>query len=219
MSDRRSEVVRAGYDRLGDRYAAWAARIEDDPRDRFVAELEARLQPGAHVLDLGCGAGVPTAARLAERFTVLGVDLSSVQLERARREVQGGRFVQADIAEVDFPGASFDAVVALYSLTHLPRETHPELFGRVARWLSEGGLFLASLGARGSDDWLGEWLGVQMFFSSWDAETNRKLLRGAGFELALDEVVTLHEPEGPAKFLWVLARRHPTADALQYAPW
>jgi SAM-dependent methyltransferase len=209
MNDPRGEVVRAGYDRLGDRYVTWAARIEDDPRDCFVAELEARLEPSARVLDLGCGAGVPTASRLAERFAVVGVDISNVQLERARREVPSATFVQADISEADFPDASFDAVVALYSLTHVPRETHAELFRRIARWLPGGGLFLASLGASGGEDWLGEWLGVEMFFSSWDADTNRRLLRDAGFELALDEVVTMHEPESPATFFWALACRRP----------
>jgi SAM-dependent methyltransferase len=207
VSDRRREVVRTGYDTLGDRYAAWAARIDDDPRDRFAAELTARLEPGADVLDLGCGSGIPTGALLAERFAVLGVDASHVQVERARREVPGATFVRADIAEIDFPPASFDAIVALYSLTHVPRETHAELFARIARWLRPAGLFLASLGARGSEDWLGEWLGVEMFFSSWDADTNRRLLREAGFESVLDEVVTMHEPGGPATFLWVLARK------------
>ena len=150
---------------------------------------------------------MPTASRLAERFTVLGVDISDVQLERARRGVPGASFVQADLVKVDFPDASFDAVVALYSLTHVPREHHPELFRRIARWLPDDGLFLASLGARGGDDWIGEWLGVEMFFSSWDVETNRRLLHGAGFELDRDEVVTIHEPEGPATFLWVLASK------------
>ena len=189
MSDSPGDVVGAGYVRIGDRYVDWAARIADDPRDRFVAELEARLETGAQVIDLGCGAGVPTGSRLAERFTVLGIDVSAAQL--------------------DLPDASFDAVVALYSITHVPREAHPELFQRIARWLRPGGLFLAALGARGGEDWLGEWLGVEMFFSSWDAATNRRLLRDAGLRLVLDDVVTMHEPEGPATFFWALARRLP----------
>jgi hypothetical protein len=48
-----------------------------------------------------------------------------------------------------------------------------------------------------------------MFFSSWDADVNRRLLRDAGFELVHDEVVTIREPEGPARFLWVLASSPP----------
>jgi hypothetical protein len=45
-----------------------------------------------------------------------------------------------------------------------------------------------------------------MFFSAFDADTNRRLLRDAGFRLELDEVVTMREPEGEVAFLWVLAR-------------
>jgi hypothetical protein len=47
----------------------------------------------------------------------------------------------------------------------------------------------------------------EMFFSSWDADTNRRLLVDTGFELLRDEVLTIQEPEGLALFLWVLARR------------
>ena len=39
------------------------------------------------------------------------------------------------------------------------------------------------------------------------AETNRRLLADAGFELEHDELVTIHEPEGEATFHWVLATR------------
>jgi hypothetical protein len=89
----------------------------------------------------------------------------------------------------------------------VPRERHAELFARIARWLHPGGWVLASLGARGSEDWIGEWLGVEMFFSSWDAPTNRRLLADAGFRLEVDEVVEMEEPEGTATFLWTIAER------------
>ena len=46
-----------------------------------------------------------------------------------------------------------------------------------------------------------------MFFSGFDADTNRRLIREAGFELVLDEVVTMQEPETEATFLWVLSRK------------
>lgn len=37
-----------------------------------------------------------------------------------------------------------------------------------------GGHFLATLGAKDLGDWRGEWLGVPMFFSGHDPETNRR---------------------------------------------
>ena len=64
-------------------------------------------------------------------------------------------------------------------------------------------------GAGDDPDWTGSWLGVPMFFSSFDAETNLGLLEDAGLTAEAHEIVTLHEPEpeGDARFLWVLARR------------
>ena len=90
---------------------------------------------------------------------------------------------------------------------HLPRDEHSALFGRIVRWLRPGGLFLASMSHVGGPDRTEEWLGVEMFFSGFDAETNRRLVREAGFELLADEVVWMREPEQEVAFLWVLARK------------
>ena len=46
-----------------------------------------------------------------------------------------------------------------------------------------------------------------MFFSSYGAEANRRLLRTAGFELLVDDVLVTSEPEGDVSFLWVIARK------------
>ena len=163
---------------------------------------------GSEVLDLGCGAGLPSTRALAERFIVTGVDLSSRQIEAARRNVPSATFIQSDLAAVDFPDASFDGVTAFYAISHVPREEHADVFRRIARWLRPGGLFLATLGAEESADWFGEWLGAPMFFSSFDAAANRRLVTEAGFELLVADVIDTIEPEGPTPFLWVLAQRH-----------
>jgi SAM-dependent methyltransferase len=205
--DVRANIVESGYDALGERYVEWSARVDGDPRDRYLDDLSGRLPDGARVLDLGCGAGLPSTRKLAERFDVVGVDLSARQLELARKNVPGATFVLGDMTRISFPRASFAAITAFYSISHLPREEHATLLGRVVDWLEPGGLFLATLGAGDGPDWTGDWLGVPMFFSSWDADTNRTLLRGVGFELVHDEVVEIHEPEGTVSFLWVLARK------------
>jgi ubiquinone/menaquinone biosynthesis C-methylase UbiE len=207
MGDRRKQVVASGYDRLADRYLDWGRQTAVDPRHRMVAEFSNRLRVGARVLDLGCGAGVPSTQQLARRFDVVGVDVSSSQLELARKNVPGAKLIQGDFSELRLPEGSFDGVVALYAISHVPREQHAELFSDIYRWLAPGGLFLATLGATDSPDWIGEWLGEPMFFSSHDADTNRRLLRAAGFELRLDEVAVTHEPEGDVAFLWVIAQK------------
>ena len=200
------QVVRAGYDELSDRFGEWGAKVEGDPWRRFVDDLAERLPVDARVLDLGSGNG-EKISRLAGRFDVTGVELSDRQLSLARAAAPEASLVRADFTELDCPAEAFDAVTALYSIVHVPRDEHPALFARIRGWLKPGGLFLASLSHLGGPDRFEEWLGVEMFFSGFDAATNGRLLREAGFKLLVDEVVWMHEPEGDAAFLWVLARK------------
>ena len=165
------------------------------------------------MLELGCGSGVPDTQLLARRFQVTGIDISSEQLRRARANVPTAEFFQEDVTRVDFERGSFEGVVAVYALNHVPRELLGDLFARARSWLVPGGLFLAALGTENTAGWTGTWLGTTMFFSSFDPETNRELLRRSGFELLLDELETMQEPEpepdglAEATFQWVLARR------------
>lgn len=205
MDDARKQLVRDGYDQVADRYAAWGQAVVGDPRDRFLAQLTSSLPAGGTVLDLGCGAGLPSTAVLARHFEVTGIDISDEQIRRARANVPEARFVVGDFASSSFDHA-FDGITALYSIAHIPREEHGELLRRIASWLVPGGLFLASLEATDSPDWTGEWLGVPMFFSSYGVETNRRLLAEAGFHLIVDEVVAMREPEGSVAFQWVIAK-------------
>jgi SAM-dependent methyltransferase len=207
MRDHRKTVVERGYDALGADYLRWVSAFVDPGRDRMLDEFMTRLASGAPVLDLGCGPGLPSTWSLADRFEVTGVDFSEAQLDAARRNVPNASFVQADVMDVDFPPESFDGVTAFYSIIHLPRDVHGQLFERVSRWLVPGGLFLATLGASDDPDWIGEWLGQPMFFSNHAADVNRRLLRAANFDLLMDDVMVTAEPEGPASFLWVLAKR------------
>jgi len=198
--------VEMAYDELGPDFRDWAAQIEDEPIDRFLRDLFDHLPEGARVLDIGCGPGVKTK-RLAERFQVVGVDLSGRQLDLARAAVPEATFVQADILELDFPQETFDAVTAFYSFMHIPRDRHPELLERILGWLKPGGLFLAPMSTIGGPDRVESWLGVDMFFSGWDATTNERLVREAGFEFLFGDVIEIREPQGDTAFFWALGRK------------
>ncbi|WP_313887639.1 class I SAM-dependent methyltransferase [Lentzea alba] len=199
------KIVETGYDAIAEHYLTWSAQITDDPRAHYLNELDHRLDDNAKVLELGCGAGVPSTRKLAERHDVLGVDLSQQQLDLARTNVPGARFEKADMTALDFPDGQFDAVAAFYSILHVPRAEQPALIANIARWLKPGGLFLASLGV-GTPDATEDWLGVEMFFGSNTPARNRELL-AQHLEIVIDDLVTMHEPD-PATFHWVLARKH-----------
>jgi SAM-dependent methyltransferase len=200
------EIVASGYDAVAERYAAWS--VGDRARKRYTDLVLDALPDGARVLDLGCGAGTPTAERLAARFEVTGVDVSRRQVELARRNVPGATFIHADMAALSFPLGSFDAVLAFYSIIHLPREEHAGLLGRLADWLRPGGLFVASMGAGASKGSVEEdWLGAPMYFSHHDSETNKRLVEEAGLRIVRAEEETEDEHGEPVPFLWVVARK------------
>ena len=205
MTDPRTKLVGSAYDAMGERFAAWRDRIVGDPRREWEEELVSRLQEGGRVLELGCGAGVPDTQRLAARFRVTGVDVSTEQVRRARIAVPDAQFILADFTALELEPESFDAVVSFYAFNHVPRELLAPTFVRIHRWLVPGGLLMTALGTSDTEGWTGDWLGAQTFFSSFPPETNTRLVRDAGFEILRDELVTFREPEGDATFQWVLA--------------
>ena len=209
MSEPHKLVVETGYDRMAEQYLS-----TKDPEDGLtldaLAELARILPPEATVLDLGCGAGIPATRWLAGRFTVTGVDLSAKQLELARRNVPGATFLKADMTHLNFVPETFDAVIALHSIIHVPRTEHLKLLKDISRWLKPGGAFLATLSVgewEGEEsDWEG-W-GAAMRWSHYDREANLRMLREAGFEVASAEARTGKGTgdEGET-WLWVLARK------------
>ena len=59
-----TELVAAGYDRVGERYTALAMQ-GNETKQRYTQVVLDRLPDGSDVLDLGCGSGQPTTAILA----------------------------------------------------------------------------------------------------------------------------------------------------------
>ncbi|MGB2874202.1 MAG: class I SAM-dependent methyltransferase [Gaiellaceae bacterium] len=201
------DIVRGGYDAIAGRYADWAASFET-PAARWLAKFIERVPAGAHVLELGCGGDNPATRQLVERYDYVGVDISAGQLERARKAFPGARFVLGDVVEVELEDDSFDGVVSLFMLGHVPRAEQGLVLEHIASWLRPGGRLLATMGTADADDEVEDgWLGAPMFFASFDEETNRRLVAAAGFELVEARVVPFEEPgHGLVRFMWVLAR-------------
>lgn len=203
-------LVAAGYDAMAARFDEWQKQIVGSPRIRYLDQLLALLPPHPDLLELGCGAGVESTRVLAERGRLTGVDISEAQLALARQRVPAATFIRADLAELRFAAESFDGVVALYVLFHLPRAEVGSLVGRLSDWLRPGGVFLATILGRGDGEGVEEWLGVPMFFSNSDPHADRELVREAGLTILEDETVVQTEPEGDLPFHWMLAQKSKT---------
>jgi len=212
--ERPQNVVARGYDAGADSFAAWQSQITGWKRLERLEELLALLPVSPDVLELGSGAGVDSTRLLAQRSALTGIDISAEQVRRAREQVPGARFVQADFTTIELGPDSFDAVVSFYVFNHVPREELGPLLGRIQTWLRPGGFLLASFGASDVPGWYGEWLdGVETFFSGYEPDVTLRLVRASGLEIRRDELETIREPEGDATFLWVLARKRGQAEA------
>jgi SAM-dependent methyltransferase len=113
--------------------------------NQFVAAELAELIPG-RALDVACGEG-RNAIWLATRgWFAVGVDFSSVAVERARRLAeQAGvadntEFYVTDAVAGEMPGGLFDAVVVAY--LHLPTADRTRVIRHAATRVAPGGLLL-----------------------------------------------------------------------------
>ncbi|GAB1320933.1 Methyltransferase domain-containing protein [Madurella fahalii] len=221
--------IKESYDAIATAYNTWT-ESHHPVRLRYLSKLLAEFPPRSDdagggggddkaaamaALELGCGAGVPvTEALLARGGThVTANDLSSTQLALARQRLGDDparvRWVEGDMMDLAFPPASFDLVVAFYSVIHLPRHEQRVLMERVAGWLKPGGVVLLNFGAEEMeghviDGWLDEkgW----MFWSGFGEVKTLEMLTDAGLEIVFSEV-TRDETRIDGSFLWVIARR------------
>jgi len=203
-------MVREGYDRIAHRYFFWNLNdVHNSPAEtRFLPMVLHSLPVGARCIDLGCGNGLPYTQTLTKRFKVIAVDFSMTQLILARQQVPQAFLLQADITRLHLPAGCLDAAVALYSIIHIPRETHASLFRQIAIWLRSGGLFLVALLKEDLPEYIeDDWLGAPMFWSSHDPATSVDLIRNAGFEVLDCDIVPQIEDGEQVDFLWVLAKR------------
>ncbi|MCP4543900.1 MAG: methyltransferase domain-containing protein [Chloroflexi bacterium] len=207
------QIVQEGYDDIAERHHKWAQTTRSEERERYTSVLLDELPPGAEVLDLGCGAGVPTTHELAQRFKVTGVDISARQIELARQNVPDAQFIQADITQLDFAPASFDAIVAFYSIIHVPREEQLKLLQDIASWLRPGGLLVAAMGTHSAKvDFDEDFLGAPMYWSGFDGETNKRMVEEAGLRIISAQEETVPEFDQMVTFLWIVAQKSTLED-------
>ena len=194
------DLVRKGYNKIARKYM----EVRDQfTNDRYLMMLNNLLEPNSKILDLGCGAGKPVDKFfIYHGHNLIGIDISEKQIKLAKRNTPQASYAVKDISDLRKGEYQVDAVVSFYTILHLPRETHRELFDKINSFLPEGGLALVTMA---SSEWEGieDFYGVDMYFSHYGTEKNRAIIETAGFKILLDEI----DPSRGERHQVILARK------------
>ena len=111
----------------------------------FTAGLLPR-EPGARVLDLGCGTGLELGHyfELAPTAHVTGIDLAPGMLDELRRKFpdRALTLICGSYFDVPFGEDVFDAAVSVESLHHFTKEEKIPLYAKLRKALKPGGYFI-----------------------------------------------------------------------------
>jgi SAM-dependent methyltransferase len=126
--------------------AAYRKKYENIPvrsEDVDIAlSLLGRSKPT--VLEIGCAYGREAQHILQKTPRYTGIDISSVYIEMAKKEVPDGAFHCVDVLEYDFP-QKIDLVFAFASLLHLSKANMKTVLQNIYSGLNEGGMVFLSL--------------------------------------------------------------------------
>jgi SAM-dependent methyltransferase len=138
--------TRASYDTVASSYAEQMRdALAGAPFLRAALGLFAgsvHAAGGGPVADVGCGPGHVTAHLNELGIDVFGIDLSPTMIEVARRDHPGLRFAVGSMTALGLADASLCALLAFWSLVHVPDDAVPMVLGQFRRVLRPGGPLL-----------------------------------------------------------------------------
>lgn len=201
MSNKNSEIVRKGYNKIAGKYSKQRKRYQSKP---LLLKFLRYLPKNFKVMDLGCGAGIPVSKFLADNgCKVVGIDFSDEMIKLARKNAPSAKFIKKDITKINFKEDSFDGAVSFYAIIHIPRKYHLKIYTNLHKMLKPGGvLFVNASGTSTWEETAEDYLGVPMFWSFYHPKITLKLIRKAGFQVIWSKILRIgHETQ-----FWVLAK-------------
>jgi ubiquinone/menaquinone biosynthesis C-methylase UbiE len=100
----------------------------------------------SRVLSLGCGIGDTELLLAPQVGSITGIDVSPSAIKQAREDAPragavNAEFLEASAASASLADSSFDAVIGIFFLHHLPDPELKTMARRIYGWLKPGGVF------------------------------------------------------------------------------
>ncbi|SEL91506.1 class I SAM-dependent methyltransferase [Parapedobacter koreensis] len=132
-----------GYERIAASFITVRGQAADGIGAASIRHWARTLPPGATVLDLGCGTGIPISGTLiSEGMNVYGVDASPTLVKAFRRNFPGTPVCCESVVTSPFFNLKFDAIVAWGLLFLLSEDEQAAVIQKMANALRPGGRLL-----------------------------------------------------------------------------
>ena len=167
--------------------------------DRFIGSLSA----GAHVLDLGCGAGRPVAQHMHERgLQVTGVDASPTMISLCRSRLPDHQWMVADMRRLSLEDR-FDGIMAWDSFFHLDLDDQRRMFAVFSEHSSDRAVLMFNTGPEHGEA-VGSYRGDPLYHASLAPSEYLALIGGTGFEV-IDHAV--NDAQAGGRTVWLCRRQ------------
>ena len=206
------QATRSSYDVVAPTYLnLFGSELAEKPLDRALlaafAEIVLERLGGGPVADIGCGPGHITSHLADLGLNAMGIDLSEEMVGLARHTHPALEFRQGSMTALELSDESLTAIVAFYSIIHIPDSHLPLVFAEFRRVLRPGGVLLLAFQAGDEERHLVEWHGHPVDMHAYLRQPERVVgsLEDAGLAVIL-RMVRSPEPTETLDRCYVMAR-------------
>jgi len=175
------------YDLISDAFEqARSSTYGVDYLRRFI-DCFVPMKASPVLLDIGCGTGIPLTKQLVKSgFQVIGVDISTEMIEKARRNVPEATFITGDIVSLVI-NRKFDGVLAWDSLFHLPLENQEKTIRKIIKMLNNDGILMFTTGGQ-AGELVSSMFDTEFYYSSLSMDHYERILVEEECEMLFNEI-------------------------------
>ena len=204
--------TRCAYNLAAQRYhELFHDEINQKEYDRNLLDRFANgFNQNSLILDAGCGPSGHIGRYVFEKgIPVIGIDISDRCVELARENNPFMRFDLCDMGELPFDDATFDGIIAYYSIIDTPKSQAGRFFREFHRVLKPSGRLLIAVKAGTTEGYLTELLGIKtdIYFTLFTQEEIRKFYEDAMFNIEFLEQRNPYDFEIDVERIFAIGRK------------
>lgn len=180
-------------------------KFDRDLLDKIASSLS---KENGLILDIGCGSAGHIGRYLFNKdLNVCGIDISPKSIELAHKINPAMSFKVMNMLQLEFQTATVQAILAFYSIIHIPKIELINLFNEFARVLQPGGLLVLAVHEGFTEQVVEEMLGYKttLFVDFFSEKELINYLTHTNFSIEYSHVRTPYEFEHQTNRIYIIA--------------